>query len=195
MKSTTSLKLFIAAAALLSASTLHRAIAAELPVTPSAEKPVILLGFGETPYVAPGSDPAITVFKGKVTGSEGTDYAKVRGSDAVAAHKGFGEWSVTMQFDLESAIKPGRYDFHARYHQGGEASQIAQTFVIKAGPDASSLEERGTVQLRNEMSWKSQWLKAEKTIELKEGDKVIEIHNSGKADGAKVFEAFLLSPS
>jgi hypothetical protein len=195
MKSTTPLKLMLAAAALLSAAIVYRVEAAELPVTPSAEKPVILLGFGENPYVAPGSDPAITVFKGKVTGSEGTDYARVRVSDAIAAHKGFGEWSMTMQFDLEGAIKPGRYDFHARYNHGGEPSQVAQTFVIKAGPDASTLEERGSVQLRNETSWKSQWLKADKTIELKEGDKVIEIHNSGKADGAKVFEAFLLNPS
>ena len=54
------------------------------------------------------------------------------------------------------------------------------------------LATRGDFTLTNTTPWEYQWLQAAATVTVLPGDRWLEINNTGKADGAKVFDAFLL---
>ncbi|HBC88724.1 MAG TPA: hypothetical protein DCZ94_17420, partial [Lentisphaeria bacterium] len=163
-----------------------------IPVVGTKEKPVVVLGFGKEPLRKPGDDPSVLAYIGKIVSSEGADGANIGASDANVMKKGFGSWGAVFQFDLQTAVPAGFYNFNARYKSGGEASQVRQTFVIKAGPDVENLGERGVFQTVNRSPWQYEWVKGSGTFEIFPGDKVIQIANSGKADGAKTFNAFVL---
>ena len=93
----------------------------------------------------------------------------------------------TLLDDLIHAV-----DF-VRYMCGGEPIVSAQTFTVKAGPDSEHLETRGTVKVTNDTGWKMQWMKGDDTVQLKDGDTVVQILNEGQAHDAKVFDAFVLA--
>jgi hypothetical protein len=166
---------------------------ANLPVAGTAERPVVLLDLGETSASAPAQKgPAIQVHLGKPTAQPGADSVSVDRDEVVVFHKGFGAWGATFRFDLKPAIAPGLYRFFARYKSGGEVSQVLQTFTVKAGADPKLLASRGAFELTNTTPWEYQWVKGASTVALLPGDAVLQIENAGKADGAKVFDAFLL---
>ncbi len=97
-----------------------------------------------------------------------------------------------FRFELNPALAPGQYRIYARYKSGGEVSQVAQNFTVKAGAQPEQLAARGGFTLTNTTPWEYQWLQAETTVSVLPGDRWLEINNTGKADGAKVFDAFLL---
>lgn len=171
-----------------------RASPVDLPVKAAPDRPVVVLGFGPAPLGGAGSGggEGAASFAGSVVDSRAADYASVSGDVATVAHKGFGEWGATFEFNLDRPVQPGFYGFHARYMHGGEASQVGQTFVVRAGPDRESLGERGVFRTTNRASWKHAWVAGEGAVALFPGDRVVQIVNSGKAHDAKVFSGFVL---
>lgn len=164
----------------------------ELPITGTADKPVVALGFGKAPLNRAVPNPAVLVYSGKVVDKSEAIYATVGGDTATVAHKGFGEFGATFQFDLTQPIPAGDYNFSARYMSGGEPSQVRQTFTVKAGPDEQHLGIRGTFQTVNNTPFKQQWLAGKGTLAIFPGDKFVQIVNTGKAHDAKVFSGFVL---
>lgn len=164
-----------------------------LPVTASAEKPVVLLELGTAPrWTASPQIPGVQVHKGVLTGQSGNGGLIQEKDEVQVLHTGFGEFGASFRFEPKPALPPGQYRFFARYKSGGEVSQVAQTFTLKAGHDAQNLAARGEFKLTNSSPWEYQWLQGEGTIAILPGDRILDVFNAGKADGAKVFDAFLL---
>lgn len=164
-----------------------------LPEQGTDELPTVLLELGTTPaWTSAGTTPALRVHAGTATGHEGADSIVTEKDEVQVLHQGFGAWGASFRFDLDPAVPPGLYRFFARYKSGGEVSQVAQTFTVKAGADPNALAARGEFVMTNTSPWEYQWVQGESTVAILPGDKVLQIDNAGKADGAKVFDAFLL---
>jgi hypothetical protein len=164
-----------------------------LPEQGTNELPAVLLELGKTPlWMSAGKDPAVRVHAGTALGHEGADSILTEKDEVHVLHQGFGAWGASFRFDLDPAVPPGLYRFFARYKSGGEVSQVAQTFTVKAGADPNALAARGEFVVTNTSPWEYQWVQGESTVAILPGDKVLQIDNAGKADGAKVFDAFLL---
>ncbi|MEX0777671.1 MAG: hypothetical protein WD042_18350 [Phycisphaeraceae bacterium] len=166
--------------------------AADLPVAGDGQHLRILLQAEATP--AEVSDPAVRQYAATITARDNTEYVTARQSDVVAARKGMADTTVAFRYQLDPAIAPGQYVFHARYQCGGEPGQVPQTFIVRAGPDAQSLEHRATFKLTNKIPWQFQWVTpgAGKPLMLFAEDRVLEIRNQGRAHDSKVFDAFTL---
>lgn len=164
-----------------------------LPEQGTNELPAVLLELGKTPlWMSAGKDPAIRVHPGTAAGLEGAGSILTEKDEVQVFHQGFGAWGASFRFSLDPAVPPGLYRFFARYKSGGEVSQVAQTFTVKAGADPNALAARGEFVVTNTSPWEYQWVKGAATVAILPGDKVLQIENAGKADGAKVFDAFLL---
>jgi hypothetical protein len=164
-----------------------------LPIGGTADKPVILLKLGKaSQWASVKENPAVRVYPGTATAQEGADSVVTANEELQVLRKGYGTWGATFEFKLSPAIPPGLYSFYARYRSGGEVSQVVQTFTVKAGPEAQSSGTRGSFSLRNTTPWRYQWLRGESTVAMLPGDAVVRIENVGKADGAKIFDSFLL---
>ena len=164
-----------------------------LPTSGTADKPLVLLELGNAPaFGVAEKDPALHVQQGTATAGSGAESLKIEKDEVQVFHKGFGSWGANFRFELGPAIAPGQYRFFARYKSGGEVSQVSQNFTVKAGAKPDELGARGDFALINTTPWEFQWLLAAATVTLLPGDRWLEIDNTGKADGAKVFDAFLL---
>jgi hypothetical protein len=164
-----------------------------LPVGGTKDKPLVLLDLGNAPALAAADkDPALQFQLG--TAAAGPDAASVltEKDEVQVFHPGFGNWGANFRFELNPELAPGQYRFYARYKSGGEVSQVSQNFTVKAGAKPDELAARGNFDLTNTTPWEYQWLKAASTVTVLPGDRWLEISNTGKADGAKVFDAFLL---
>jgi hypothetical protein len=168
--------------------------AADLPASGTKETPLLILRPEHNPPLPPETDEARRAFDGKVVAHQGEDYISAQKEGVISAHKGFGNWSIAFQFAVDPAPVAGDYTFWAHWSQGGDPGASAQKFDIFAGPTAEALEPRGTYTFVAEDPWKMGWANAPKALTLKAEDKVIEVRNSGQADGAKIFDLFLLSP-
>lgn len=164
-----------------------------LPVAASAEHPIVLLGFGKRPLNRDAAEPGAQLRAGTVSAGAGAERAAIAGTTANVFHKGFGDWGAAFRFELGAQpVEPGYYSFQARYMCGGEPSQVRQTFVLRAGPDAATLGRRGSFQTVNKTPFQQAWLAGKGTFAVFPGDRVLEIVNSGKAHDVKVFEGFML---
>lgn len=164
-----------------------------LPVSVKADKPVVLLELGKLPAFANlTNQPGLQIQVGTALAGLNAESVATENDEVQVFHQGFGDWQANFKFDLNPAVKPGRYRFYARYKSGGEVSQVTQRFTVKAGEGAEQLATRGELTTTNNTPWAYQWLEAAESITLLPGDHWLEITNSGKADGAKVFDAFLL---
>ncbi|HCE45016.1 MAG TPA: hypothetical protein DET40_15860 [Lentisphaeria bacterium] len=162
-----------------------------LPISGTKEKPVVVLGFGKEPFRKIGEDPEILTYTGRIISSEGTESSNIGASEANLMRKGFGKWGAVFQFDLQSPLPAGCYNFSARFKGGGEPAWARQTFLIKAGPDERNLHERGFFQTARKASWQYSWVKDTGNFVLFPTDKVIQIVNNGTGDGAMIFNAFV----
>ncbi|OAI00580.1 hypothetical protein [Methylomonas methanica] len=166
---------------------------ATLPLAGSAEQPVVLLELGKNPALAAlPKPPYLELVSGTATAGANTGALTIENDEALLFHQGFGDWGGRFRFELPATLKPGQYRLQARYKSGGEVSQVKQNFIVKAGAKPEELATRAEFALNNTTPWQYQWLPASTTINLLPGDRWLEIENSGKADGAKVFDAFLL---
>ncbi|MDD2659392.1 MAG: hypothetical protein PHY54_06905 [Methylococcales bacterium] len=164
-----------------------------LPASGTAERPLVLLDLGNAPaFGAAEKDPALQVQAGSATAGPGAESVLTEKDEVQVFHQGFGNWGANFRFELNPAIAPGQYRFFARYKSGGEVSQVSQNFTVKSGAKPDELAARGDFALTNTTPWEYQWLQAASTVTVLPGDHWMEIHNTGKADGAKVFDAFLL---
>jgi len=164
-----------------------------LPTSGTADRPMVLLELGNAPILgAAEKDPALQVQLGTATVGPGAESVSTEKDEVQVFHPGFGNWGANFRFELNPAIAPGQYRFYARYKSGGEVSQVSQNFTVKAGAKPDELATRGDFALTNTTPWEYQWLQAAATVTLLPGDRWLEINNTGKADGAKVFDAFLL---
>ncbi|MDP2179052.1 hypothetical protein [Methylicorpusculum sp.] len=164
-----------------------------LPIQGSTDNPLVLLELGSAPFFASmEKDPAVQVQTGTAAKGPGTDSLLTERDEVQLFHQGFGTWNADFRFELTPAVMPGIYQFFARYKTGGEESQVSQKFTIKAGPKPDDLSMRGDFVLTNTTPWEYQWMQANGGFKVFPGDRWLEISNSGKADGAKVFDAFLL---
>jgi hypothetical protein len=164
-----------------------------LPIAPEKNQPAVLLDLGKSPKSVDAAKPdGLQVLAGKLTGHSGTGGPVEEKDEIQVLHPGFGQWGAKFRFELIPAIAPGQYRFQARYKSGGEVSQVAQTFTIKSGESPESLAQRASFTLTNTTPWEYQWVTAAGTLPIFPGDRYLEIENAGKADGAKVFDAFLL---
>lgn len=164
-----------------------------LPVKLMPAKPAVLLDLGNAPiFAGMPNPPGLQVNPGTAQAGRGAESVLMLNDEAQVFHQGFGEWGANFAFRLEPAIAPGRYRFFARYKSGGEVSQVAQHFIVKAGSTPELLAMRADLATTNTTPWEYQWLVAADTVTLLPGDRWLEIINSGRADGAKVFDAFLL---
>jgi hypothetical protein len=164
-----------------------------LPASGTKDRPLVLLDLGNAPQLAAADkDPALQVHVG--TAAAGPDAGSVltEKDEVQVFHQGFGNWGANFRFELKQAMAPGQYRFYARYKSGGEVSQVSQNFTVKAGAKPDELALRGDFALTNTAPWEYQWLQAASTVTVLPGDQWLEISNTGKADGAKVFDAFLL---
>ena len=166
---------------------------ASLPASGSADNPLVLLELGSAPgFAGQEKNPALQVVSGSAHAGAGAESLSVETDEVQVFHQGFGNWDAKFRFELDPAVRPGQYRLFARYKSGGEVSQVLQHFAVKAGASSEQLATRTEVTTLNDTPWQYQWLKAAETITLLPGDRWLEILNSGKADGAKVFDAFLL---
>ncbi|TAK61561.1 hypothetical protein [Methylobacter sp.] len=164
-----------------------------LPTTGSQDKPLVLLDLGNAPALSTmEKDPALQVQLGTATAGLGAESVLTEKDEVQVFHQGFGSWGANFRFELNPSITPGQYRFYARYKSGGEVSQVNQNFTVKAGAKPDELATRGDFALTNTTPWEYQWLQAAATVTVLPGDRWLEINNTGKADGAKVFDAFLL---
>jgi hypothetical protein len=164
-----------------------------LPLQGSTDNPLVLLELGSAPFFsAMAKDPAVQVQTGAAVKGSGADSLLTERDEVQVFHQGFGTWNADFRFEIAPATMPGLYQFFARYKTGGEVSQVSQKFTIKAGPRPDDLSRRGDFLLTNNTPWEYQWVKANGGFNLFPGDRWLEISNSGNADGAKVFDAFLL---
>jgi hypothetical protein len=164
-----------------------------LPAVGTADNPMVLLDLGKAPALASiEKDPSLQVQVGTAAAGPGAGSLLTETDEVQVFHQGFGNWGANFRFELDPATRPGQYRFFARYKSGGEVSQVGQNFTVKAGAKPEQLSTRGELSLTNTTPWEYQWLQAEASVTLLPGDRWLEIDNSGKADGAKVFDAFLL---
>ncbi|PPK74653.1 hypothetical protein B0F87_108127 [Methylobacter tundripaludum] len=166
-----------------------------LPTSGTADRPLVLLDLGNAPALALAAtekDPALQVQLGTATAGPGAESVLTEKDEVQVFHPGFGNWGANFRFELTPAIAPGQYRFYARYKSGGEVSQVSQNFTVKAGVKPDEMATRGDFALTNTTPWEYQWLQAAATVTVLPGDRWLEINNTGKADGAKVFDAFLL---
>lgn len=164
-----------------------------LPVGGTADRPLVLLDLGNAPaFSTTEKDPALQVQLGTATAGPGAGSVLIEKDEVQVFHQGFGSWGANFRFELNPAIAPGQYRFYARYKSGGEVSQVSQNFTVKAGAKPDELATRGDFSLTNTTPWEYQWLQAVAIVTVLPGDRWLEINNTGKADGAKVFDAFLL---
>jgi len=164
-----------------------------LPTSGTADKPLVLLDLGKAPALAAmEKDPTLQVQLGTATAGPGAASLLTEKDEVQVFHQGFGDWGANFRFELNPAIAPGQYRFYARYKSGGEVSQVSQNFTVKAGAKPDELATRGDFALTNATPWEYQWLQAAATVTVLPGDRWLDINNTGKADGAKVFDAFLL---
>ncbi|WP_019867095.1 hypothetical protein [Methylovulum miyakonense] len=164
-----------------------------LPETGTADRPLVLLELGKTPaFASAEKDAALQVQTGAATAGPGAGSLLTETDEVQVFHQGFGNWGASFRFELNPAIAPGQYRFFARYKSGGEVSQVKQSFTVKAGAKPEQLAARGDFTLTNTTPWEYQWLQAAGTVTVLPGDRWLDIGNTGKADGAKVFDAFLL---
>ena len=164
-----------------------------LPTSGKAEWPLVLLDLGNAPaFAAAEKEPSLQVQLGTAIAGAGAESIVTVKDEVQVFHPGFGSWDASFRFELNPAITPGQYRFFARYKSGGEVSQVSQNFIIKAGAKPDQLATRGDYALTNTTPWEYQWLQAAATVTVLPGDRWLEINNTGKADGAKVFDAFLL---
>jgi len=162
-----------------------------LPASGTADRPLVLLELGKAPVFATmEQDPALQVRMGTATAD--IEPVLTEKDEVQVFHPGFGSWNVNFRFELNPALAPGQYRFFTRYKSGGEVSQVTQNFTVKAGAKPDELATRGSFTVTNTTPWEYQWLQAPATVTLLPGDRWLEINNTGKADGAKVFDAFLL---
>ncbi|MFA6051094.1 MAG: hypothetical protein WC762_00730 [Methylobacter sp.] len=164
-----------------------------LPVSGTADKPLVLLDLGKAPALAAiEKDPALQLQLGMATAGPGAESVLTEKDEVQVFHQGFGNWGANFRFELNPAIAPGQYRFYARYKSGGEVSQVSQNFTVKAGAKPDELATRGDFVLTNTTPWEYQWLQSAASVTVLPGDRWLEINNTGKADGNKVFDAFLL---
>lgn len=164
-----------------------------LPASATAERPLVLLELGKAPASAAAELPtAIRVLTGNAFAGPGAESILTEADEAQIFHQGFGNWGARFRFELNPELMPGQYQLFARYKTGGEASQVKQDFIVKAGATPEALASRAEFALSNNTPWEYQWLPAATSVTLLPGDRWLEISNNGKADGAKVFDAFLL---
>ncbi|AEF99816.1 hypothetical protein [Methylomonas methanica] len=166
---------------------------ATLPVSGNADNPPILLELGKAPrFAALDNSAGIQLGRGTVQAGQGAESLVELDDEVQVFHAGFGAWEANFKFPLPENLIPGRYRFFARYKSGGEVSQVDQHFVVKAGATLAQVATRADLLALNDTPWEYQWVEAKGSVTLLPGDRWLEIHNSGKADGAKVFDAFLL---
>lgn len=166
---------------------------ATLPVNGNADKPMVLLELGQAPQFGElEKNPTLHVQLGNARAGYATESLRIEKDEVQVLHQGFGRWDVDFDFELNPSIRPGKYRFFARYKSGGEVSQVMQRFVIKAGSEKDKQATRGELATLNDTPWTYQWLAATGTVTLLPGDRWLSISNTGQADGAKVFDAFLL---
>lgn len=166
---------------------------AALPATGSADKPLVLLDLGKAPaFAAADKDSSLQVQLGTAIAGPGAESVLTEKDEVQVFHQGFGSWDANFRFELNPAIVPGQYRVFTRYKSGGEVSQVTQHFTVKAGAKPEQLATRGDFALTNTSPWEYQWLQSPTTINVLPGDHWLEINNTGKADGAKIFDAFLL---
>ena len=164
-----------------------------LPTSGTAERPLVLLDLGNAPaFAAAEKESSLQVQLGTAIAGAGAKSIVTVKDEVQVFHPGFGSWDASFRFELNPVITPGQYRFFARYKSGGEVSQVSQNFIIKAGAKPDQLATRGDYALTNTTPWEYQWLQAAATVTVLPGDRWLEINNTGKADGAKVFDAFLL---
>jgi hypothetical protein len=164
-----------------------------LPTSGTAERPLVLLDLGNAPaFGTAEKEPSLQVQLGTATAGPGAESILTEKDEVQVFHQGFGSWDANFRFELNPAITPGQYHFFARYKSGGEVCQVRQNFTIKAGAKPDELATRGDFALTNTTPWEYQWLQAATTVTVLPGDRWLEINNTGKADGTKVFDAFLL---
>ncbi|MDP1774656.1 MAG: hypothetical protein Q8L15_20505 [Methylobacter sp.] len=164
-----------------------------LPTSGTADRPLVLLDLGNAPALAAmEKDPALQVQLGTATAGPGAESVLTEKDEVQVFHQGFGSWGANFRFELNPAIAPGQYRVYARYKSGGEVSQVSQNFTVKAGAKPDELATRGDFALTNTTPWEYQWLQSAASVTVLPGDRWLEINNTGKADGNKVFDAFLL---
>ncbi|MFI3184547.1 MAG: hypothetical protein QX198_01035 [Methylococcaceae bacterium] len=164
-----------------------------LPASGTADHPLVLLELGNAPLFATAEkSTTLQVQLGTATTGAKTESLLTEKDEVQVFHQGFGTWDAAFRFELNPEIAPGQYRFYARYKSGGEVSQVQQNFTVKAGAKAEELATRAEFSLTNSTPWEYQWLQALATVTVLPGDRWLEITNTGKADGAKVFDAFLL---
>jgi hypothetical protein len=164
-----------------------------LPAIGAAESPLLLLDLGNAPaFSTMEKDPAVQVQLGKATVGLDAESLLTEKDEVQVFHQGFGNWGANFNFEINPAITPGQYRFFVRYKSGGEVSEVTQQFTVKAGAKLEELAARGDFAMTNTTPWAYQWVQAAGTITVLPGDRWLEINNTGKADGAKVFDAFLL---
>lgn len=165
----------------------------DLPLQGTSERPLILLELGSAPPATTAKEATTKVAIGKLTAHEGDESVRI-GNDAVTTlHKGFGTWSSAFRFDLGVQARADSRQFWARWKQGGVPDVCLQTFEIWAGPNAASVEHRATLRLKPK-GWRYDWIVGGPLV-LKADDAVIEVRDSGAGHDAKVFDAFLLTPT
>ena len=161
-------------------------------VNGTVEQHVYLFELGKTPQSAgEKANPNVSLYKGEVDSHSGEDYISTEDDEVISAKSGFGEWSIQFRFELNPALKSGKYRLFARWKQGGDPAVCQQTFGVFAGSDKSKMESRGSFTVSYSAAWKFEWV-AVGIVMIEGTDTLLGIRNTGKAHDAKVFDAFIL---
>lgn len=161
----------------------------QLPVTGTAEKPVILLE-AEPLDGKEAADPATSLYGGKVLSHYG-ESCTTKDSSVIVAKKGHAATKISLSYILDPKTKPGTYRVWTLLQTGSKGTQ---RFAIKAGESPDKLVDRAVFNQMIEAAWKPAWRKTDGTLTILPTDSTLTIEISGATTQAKVLDAFLLVP-
>jgi len=160
-----------------------------LPVTGTAEKPVIILEAEALPEGVP-ADPSAITYGGKVLSHDG-ESCTTKDSSVIVVKKGYTATRILISYTIDPKLKPGTYRVWTSLQTG---SKGAQSFTIKAGESPDKLVDRAAFNQTIEAAWKPAWRKTDGALTILPTDSTLTIEISGPTTQAKVLDAFLLVP-
>ncbi|MFZ2657918.1 MAG: glycosyl hydrolase [Victivallales bacterium] len=160
-----------------------------LPVTGTAEKPVIILE-AEPLDGKEAADPAVSLYGGKVLSHDGKS-CDAGDSSVVLSQPGYKSSTVTLSYTLDPKPKAGKYKVWTAFTVGGTGGN---KFTISGGKTPDKLSRRLDFAQQNLVSWKVDWQKAAGTLVIFPSDTTLTIEVAGMASDKKILDAFLLEP-
>ncbi|MFA6291843.1 MAG: hypothetical protein WC637_08695 [Victivallales bacterium] len=160
-----------------------------LPVTGTAERPVIILEAEPLGGSVP-SNPAVATYGGKVLSHDAQNCA-ASDSAVIVSRPGYKPSTISISYTLDPKPKAGKYMVWTAFTVGGIGGN---KFTLSGGKTPDKLSRRLDFSQKNLVSWKIDWQRAEGTVVIFPSDTILTVEVAGMASDKKILDAFLLEP-